>query len=265
MKFVIIFAIIFELISKYLKSRKKSDSVWEQENANKSWDDSSFAKGYKGLLLLGCFFGTLLCLDMGYIPEILLRIPKEFIIEYFDVLFYLFWTVIIFLIYRKELIREIQASKTYFEEKLGFSLLVLVFILIGSVVSSIILSKFDIVSQNEQMVNDSITSLSITAFLYVVILGPFVEEVIYRGILFRKICGEQNGRIRTIIAYTVTAFIFMLSHANIWELFLLGQFTDLFANIPIFIAGLGMSVIYKRTGNICYSVLIHMIMNFIAF
>ena len=91
-------------------------------------------------------------------------------------------------------------------------------------------------------------------------LGPVVEEVIYRGIIFNALAGEKNNTKRNVIAVILTALIFAIMHVT----FVGFTFYDLLANLPVFMIGLTVTLLYLKTGNILCPILVHMVINTIS-
>ncbi len=81
----------------------------------------------------------------------------------------------------------------------------------------------------------------------VVFLAPFFEELI-----FRKLILDRIGKYGEKIAIILSAFAFGLLHQNLFQFFY------------AFGVGLVFGYIYMRTGKIRYSVILHMIVNFMG-
>ncbi len=81
--------------------------------------------------------------------------------------------------------------------------------------------------------------------LVVVVIGPIVEELIFRKLLMDKL-GMYGDR----IAIIVSAVSFGIFHGNLYQLF--------YATL----LGLILAFIYSKTSNIIYPILMHMIINF---
>ena len=92
------------------------------------------------------------------------------------------------------------------------------------------------------------------------LLGPVVEEVFYRGILFEILKGEGNSMIGNIIAVILTSFIFAFMHVSLVDF----SVTDMIANIPILMLGLTLTILRCKTDNILCSVIVHIGINVIA-
>ncbi|MBQ9069964.1 MAG: CPBP family intramembrane metalloprotease [Clostridia bacterium] len=81
--------------------------------------------------------------------------------------------------------------------------------------------------------------------LVAVIIGPIVEELIFRKLLMDKL-GMYGDR----IAILVSAVAFGIFHGNLYQLFY------------AFLLGLLLAYVYSKTSNILYPILLHMLMNF---
>jgi len=82
-------------------------------------------------------------------------------------------------------------------------------------------------------------------FLIVVVIGPIIEELI-----FRKLMIDRLGRFGDTLAIIVSAVSFGLFHGNLSQLF--------YATTLGFILG----YIYVKTGNVWYTTALHMLVNF---
>lgn len=93
----------------------------------------------------------------------------------------------------------------------------------------------------------------------VVIFGPFVEELLFRYFIFR-----ETSKINKVFAHIFTALIFGFSH--IWYYVLIqGDYTQLISSLVYVALGLNASLLYSKTKNICFPLMLHMIINCISF
>ena len=94
---------------------------------------------------------------------------------------------------------------------------------------------------------DMLSSLSPgLLFVVVCILAPVVEELLFRGIVFRRMRAYWG----TTIAMVFSALIFGIVHL------------DIITGIAAFVIGLIMALIYERTGSLLASMLFHFGFNF---
>ena len=91
--------------------------------------------------------------------------------------------------------------------------------------------------------------------LFVVIIGPFLEEVFFRGYAFRAI----RQKLGVTWGVVLSGILFALPHA-------FGVTTGYIALlIPIFLGGAILALVYHYTNNLWSAVLAHSINNFIGF
>ncbi len=95
-------------------------------------------------------------------------------------------------------------------------------------------------------VNEGYSILHVYSTITALLVAPIFEELFFRKFLFQKML-LKNGFLTSII---VSSFLFSIIH---WE-------TPLNL-IPAFIMGLILAVIFYKTGNIIYSILLHFLYN----
>lgn len=83
--------------------------------------------------------------------------------------------------------------------------------------------------------------------LFAVIIAPIMEEIIFRRMLYNKLIG-LGGKVYVLFS----AFVFALFHANLYQMFYAFALGVLFAGITYY------------TGTIRYSIILHMVINFIG-
>lgn len=90
-----------------------------------------------------------------------------------------------------------------------------------------------------------LSSSPVYLFLVVVVIGPIVEELVYRYAVMRVLLpyGERG-------AILFSGLIFGLIHGNLFQLFY------------AFALGVLLSFLYSRTGKLRYPILLHMLFNF---
>jgi hypothetical protein len=94
-------------------------------------------------------------------------------------------------------------------------------------------------------VMDEMLKYPIKLVLEVVILGPILEEIVYRGILLEYLA-QKYGNLKALL---VTSFLFGLIHLN-WH-----------QSINAFFMGLLMGWVYLKTRNLLHTLAFHMIQN----
>ncbi|MBQ7363596.1 MAG: CPBP family intramembrane metalloprotease [Clostridia bacterium] len=141
-------------------------------------------------------------------------------------------------------------EKMKFSELAVLTLIAEALMLVGSIVgnylSQIIGKLFGIMPTNslDEMLDGTPIWLMIVS---VVILAPIVEEII-----FRKMIIDRLSRFGGTIAVIISSVAFALIHTNLYQ-------------FPYALAvGFVLGYVYLRSGNVIYTIVIHMIMNFLG-
>ena len=101
---------------------------------------------------------------------------------YFEIIYYGIFAVACLLFYKNKIAASIKKIKITDFKYIGIAL---IFIIITMVASAIILSYNGIgESANQEAINNYISDSGIITLLVVIILGPFVEEIVFRGIIY---------------------------------------------------------------------------------
>ncbi|MCA9348939.1 CPBP family intramembrane metalloprotease, partial [Candidatus Saccharibacteria bacterium] len=140
-------------------------------------------------------------------------------------------------------------KETFTYALLGFSAYFVIFLTI-----SIVLSHFQLVdleqAQKTGFENVSQHSLDIVyAFLTLVIIPPFVEEVLFRGFLFRRL----KGLVGVVAAALITSVLFGVAHWQ-WNV-----------AIDTFVLSMVMIYVLQIHDNLVVTMLMHMLKNILAF
>ncbi len=122
--------------------------------------------------------------------------------------------------------------------------------MVGNYISNIFLSMFmsflGAVPQNPISERVDSAPLWVTV-IFVVIIAPILEEIMFRGILCKKLLILGEG-----YAIILPAAFFALCHGNFFQLFY------------AFTLGCFFSFIYVRTGKLIYTILYHMAINLLG-
>ena len=124
------------------------------------------------------------------------------------------------------------------------------FMYLGNIIGMFITNLYSSVSGNtvENPINNLIFGRSILLRIIIVsLIGPFVEELIFRKFIIDRLnlYGEK-------IAIFVSALLFGLFHGNLFQFFY------------AFFLGLIFGYVYLRYGKLLYTVLLHVIINFMG-
>ena len=142
-------------------------------------------------------------------------------------------------------------------KKLGWSLLILVAVTFASGLLNIAAESFFAVeSANDARAETVMTSGGLVLWAILsVIVGPFVEETLYRYGIFRFFYDKSPTA-----AYLISSILFGLGHVLNPEM-MHGNFSQ-FILLPAYaIMGTGLAWIYDRTNNLHYPLLMHALRN----
>lgn len=162
-------------------------------------------------------------------------------------------TLVIIYVYRKDVIPNfkdfIKNNIKYFKKYIKYW-----FIMLGlMMLSNLIIINFTStdVSNNQQIIVDTLKYAPIYTFIVSVLIAPILEELVFR-LSFRKIINKNN-----ILYIIISGLIFGSMHV-------IGDFNsiiDLLFIIPYSIPGFIFAYIYSKSNNICISMSIHFIHN----
>ncbi|MDO4438225.1 MAG: CPBP family intramembrane metalloprotease [Eubacteriales bacterium] len=141
---------------------------------------------------------------------------------------------------------DISKRKLSFSELIKLFMMCYAAMVIGNIVSNIFLSIMNMGGNN--YVSDAIMSSSmLETLIFAVILGPIAEELVYRKLVIDRLLfmGEKTS-------VFMSALIFALMHENFYQFFY------------AFLVGFIFASIYLRTGEIKYTIVMHVIINFMG-
>ena len=121
----------------------------------------------------------------------------------------------------------------------------------------------NLVMTNRTNLNDVTISAQIedaprTTMLIVIFLAPFVEEVLFRGLVFGNL--RAKGR---VLAYVVSCLLFALLH--VWQFAVVHQdITYLLLMVQYLVPGLVLAWAYDRSGTVWASIALHAAANALA-
>lgn len=97
-------------------------------------------------------------------------------------------------------------------------------------------------------VQDLIQELNpVVVFLAAVIVAPIMEEIMFRKLLIDRMSGFSDAT-----AILVSGFMFGIAHGNFYQFFY------------AFALGAIFAYVYRKTGNVIHTILLHMMINFIG-
>ena len=111
---------------------------------------------------------------------------------------------------------------------------------------------------NNQTISAQVQDAPRTTFLIVVFLAPFVEEVLFRGLVY----GNLKVKSRTV-AYLVSCGLFALAH--VWQFAIVEQDVTYFLlMVQYLVPGAVLAWVYDRTGTLWTAIGLHAAANALA-
>ncbi len=159
-------------------------------------------------------------------------------------------------LFYQDIIKDVKRLRKDSAKYANLFLIAFIICYLANVITSAISNSVTAENVNQSSINDMLNSNS-TNFLFmallVVILGPVVEELVFRKGIFGVIKNPYA-------AFIVSALSFAIIHLLSSE----GSIADMMLmSLPYLAMGFGFSYIYYKTDkNIMYSILAHIFMNF---
>lgn len=187
--------------------------------------------------------------------------PQNIII--INTLIYLSMVIILLIIYRKSIFKEfknyLKNWKKYFVIAFTTWIKAFLFMIISN---SIIISLLQTIAQNEQANRQIITSFPIFSVLSMAILGPFLEEVLFRKSFKESFQKEKHFLIFTSLLFGIGHILISLDFSSI-DAFI-NALPELLFIIPYGGMGYFLAKCYYETDNIFTSTTAHIIHNSLA-
>ena len=219
----------------------------------------------KGIFTCGIYAIMMLFFQMDVSKKILFAIAHEaFWNKYLEFIFYTSFAVIIAFLYRKfiwkSIIEFIKNKGRCIKFCIGWFFIILVL----AILTAIMLAGISVgESSNEQAINEMMQNNKWITGVTICIIVPFVEEMIFRGILYQAIRGKKATKVRIHIGILVVSLIFALYHCDL-NFILSGDYMEVLSYAPLFFVGLGLNWLYEISNNIWCPILVHMIINILA-
>ena len=112
-------------------------------------------------------------------------------------------------------------------------------------------------SANQAGIEQILSRVPVPMIIYAVLIGPVVEELMFRGVIFTTLRRKHRT-----LAYVVTALAFGLAH--VYASILSGNVSEIVQIFPYFFAGLVFCYGYESSNNIFASIIGHMGNNLVA-
>ena len=190
-----------------------------------------------------------------FISPLLLMCKIDYIVDNITFIIYLISALFVVLLFGRELLKDIKKVTL---KQLDQMSSIGVFTLLGEIFVSIVISVILKIDNKHQMLIDESSSYAnpILLLITIILLAPIVEEFFYRFCIFEVLSKNKIG------ACLVSVFLFGFGH--VWEYVVIGDLTQMYVAIPYMVVGVGLVVIYKKTNNICYPILLHILINTIS-
>ena len=124
----------------------------------------------------------------------------------------------------------------------------LTLMMLGSYISNTFITLFEAFQQStpQNPLEDALTDTPIwSVILFTVVAAPILEEILFRGIVCKKLLALGEG-----YAIIISAAFFAVFHGNFYQLFY------------AFTLGCFFAFIYIRTGKLRYTIIFHLLVNF---
>lgn len=231
---------------------KEADEATVVEQAVKPQD---FAETFgRAEIIKGICFFLFYGLSLLIASLLFELIDSEFVLNNPDFLYYAVMFVFAIALFYKVLVTAFMSIRIL--HITPFIVITLITVVLN-VTGSLITDLFGVVNENQIAVDEEIARGSISFFLALVLLAPFVEEIIFRFFVFRLI-----RKYSFILAHFVSAFLFGFIHVWVY-VFLDGNPVALLAMFPTFFMGLGLSAMYEKTKTLALPIVLHMLINLI--
>ena len=223
--------------------------VFDQKSHRKHFSRIGFA--YVAFIVISTLLGAII----GLVSEIIMPGITEnhlFSIIANLVIMYGISAPILFIILKGVPADKPERRKWSFPQWIGglFVTLFLVYLsnYIGTYIGMMIESIFpELKASTNSLQSFAMTGDVLINALYLVILGPIMEELVFRKLLCDRLRAYGDG-----VAVVVTGLLFGLTHGNLTQ------------GVYAFTFGCFLAYIYLKTGNIFVTISYHMVLNFIG-
>lgn len=213
--------------------------------------NSNDFKKFKKLLLFSCLSIGFLIFEVVFyfmgIDFTNMTLKTSIILTYVK---YVFFTVLLFIIYRKYLINKWKDFKNHFKDYFDLSFRYwLIGLVVMYVVNIIIMNIIGNVGSNEEAVQSIITGYPIAAIFMTTFFAPIIEELIFRKSLQDAVSVKKFF---PLISGLVFGYIHVMGATNPLEYLMIISYGSL---------GYAFGVILNKTDNIYCVIMMHMIHN----
>ena len=203
------------------------------------------------------FYIILLGLLLDWLAPLVIRDPSVITI---NALYFLINFIVVVLVFRRWLIASLSTISKRFWAFLQAAVLGFVFYYALSWVLSLILVLLNLVvlNTNDAFVASLVGGNFQLMAVCIVILGPVVEEVLFRGLIFGNL--HQKNR---WLAYIVTTILFAAIH--VWQYVgTVGWTATLLSAIGYIPAGIALGWTYEKAESVWAPILVHSLINAVS-
>lgn len=181
---------------------------------------------------------------------------SEFIDNNANTIIYTILFFAVLFVFKNYLLLSLKSIKTNFKKNFEFTVEMGFAFYYAFLISLIVLSIiFNLQNTNQDKIEIGYQNRILERIIVVTIMGPIIEELIYRVCIFKNI---KN----IYLAHIVTAVLFGFGHFA-FEIIFCHQYSQLILIIPYMIMSLGFSITFQKTKNIMFPIMMHMAFNLI--
>ncbi|MDR1794008.1 MAG: CPBP family intramembrane metalloprotease [Erysipelotrichaceae bacterium] len=151
---------------------------------------------------------------------------------------------------------EVQNSKRNWLEVIQWVLISFGLYFVGTVLLSLITARAT-GNNNQSLITVYFAVNPLGMTFCATLIGPFCEEIVFRAAL-----GSQFFKNHPLFGILTSSILFALMH--IYTIFFTGQWGQLVNFLPYFYTGFLLVVLYKQTGTLTASLILHMLINILA-
>ena len=160
--------------------------------------------------------------------------------------------------------RYLGRTSTKLADNLGGSCQALLMGLVGMYgLNELVYRLSNLVIANHTNLNDNTISAQIDdaprlTLVIIIFIAPFVEEVLFRGLVFGNLKGKSLA-----VGYVLSCLLFALSH--VWEFIIVEQSISQFLlMVKYLVPGFMLAWVYDRSGTLWTSIALHAAVNALA-
>ncbi|KRN04098.1 CPBP family intramembrane glutamic endopeptidase [Holzapfeliella floricola] len=188
-------------------------------------------------------------MSLGYVLGIVLRLAVAAVVVYGIYRYYRY-------LLEKDNPRQFMTKQTKFGfDKVMLVLGLFVVLIIVQVVINLVLLKNQPESANQVKIIEFVKGNNFLFGLFVVVIGPILEEIIFRGLFF-DLFFKQSSNLKNTLGIILNGLLFGLAHTSF-------QFN--LSLVTYAVMGMMFAAIYLKTKDLRCSTGVHMLNNLLSF